>query len=153
MTYSILDQHESIGWDVDGTMYEDHRTRTPETDARCRAMHEYILAHPEKKHYVVTFRSGKWATKVWEDLLRVNPDAPGEEVFVGLLCMSVQMFDENCARNLGNGYYTEPTPIYKEWKGKICAENGITVLVDDNPNHVVPGCDRYGVLHLHAERL
>ena len=153
MTYAILDDHEKIGWDIDGTMYEHDGSRTAATDARCRAMHDYILAHPEKKHYVVTFRSGAWANQVWADLLRVNPNAPGPEHFEGLLNMSVQMFDENCARNLGGGHYSEPTQTYKEWKGMICAQHGITVLVDDNPDHVVPGCDRYGVLHLHAEKL
>lgn len=150
MTYSILDQHEKIGWDVDGTMYEDRLARTAATDARCIAMHKYILAHPEKKHFVVTFRSGAWARRVFEDLKKINPDAPDARHFVQILCLTEQEFDENGPKMRDP---SRPTDFYKNFKGRVCAANGITVLVDDNPDHVLPGCDRYGVLHLHAEHL
>jgi len=43
----------------------------------------------------------------------------------------------------------EPLVVeYGEWKGKVAAELGCTLLVDDRPDWVLPGCAKYGVSFL-----
>ena len=145
MSFSILDEHDVIGWDFDGTLIE-HR--------KARKMHDYILDHPEKTHIIVTFRSHGMEDRIWRDLWRENARAPGMTAFKDVINMPDKLYE--------NGYIAQkavaskiviPTSEYLEWKGKICHQRGITVLVDDMPSMVIPGCDRYGVLHIHPDHL
>jgi hypothetical protein len=50
MSFSILDGHAAIGWDFDNTLIGH---------AKSQAIHEYIRAHPEKRHVIVTFEHAR----------------------------------------------------------------------------------------------
>lgn len=144
-----LKEHNAIGWDFDGTLW-DHDLAT--------LMHQYIKEHPEQKHFIVTFRSGKrdgrlWAEEgCWIDLDRCGSGLKPEH-FVGIINMSEAEFDENCSARSGSGLYIGPTDFYKEWKGKVCSEAGITILIDDNFDHTFPGCEKHGVDYVNPDDL
>lgn len=145
MSFSILDEHDVIGWDFDGTLI-DH--------PKAQSMHDYILDHPEKTHIIVTFRSHGMERNIWRDLGRENHRAPGRAAFKDVINMSNKLFEEGyMAQKAVAASIVLPTKEYLEWKGKVCHDLGITVLVDDMPAMVIPGCDRYGVLHLHPNDL
>jgi hypothetical protein len=42
---------------------------------------------------------------------------------------------------------------YVEWKGKMAAHLGCTVLVDDMPEMVLPGCHKHGVQFINVDDL
>lgn len=147
MNFECLDKHDIIGWDIDGTLVGH---------VRARMMYKYILAHPEKKHYLVTFRSGfmnnnPWPEMVWDDLIRADSGLFREH-FVALVHMTTEEYDENCSGRNGN-IYAGPTDFYKEWKGMHCNLHGITVLVDDNAEHVLSGCKKYGIAYVDPDYL
>lgn len=149
MTYKILDEHEAIAWDFDGTLF-DHRYS--------HKMHDYIRAHPEKKHVIVTFRSGlatngkPWVDKVWEELGQYqNPLT--KDHFHSVINMSEETFDTHGSKWRPGGIIIDATAYYTEWKGQMCHENGLTVLVDDNGDHTIPGCTKYGIVYIDPENL
>ena len=144
MSISRLDEFESIGWDFDGTIH-DH--------PKSQLMHAYIRDNPEKSHYIVTFRSHGMEKRVWDELAQY-PDAPGADAFVEIINMSNDMFVEGYMSQSSSGQsIVIPTLAYKEWKGKVCSENGIGILIDDMTHDVFPGCNRYGVVHIHPDDL
>ena len=154
MNFEILKDHHSIGWDFDGTVCDHSRTKL---------MWNYIKSNPQKKHYIVTFRSGeqfyskhgivRWAEQgCWIDLLDCGSGL-SEEHFVSIIHMSDREFEENCSKRTLSGLYTEPSSYYVEWKGKVCADHGITVLIDDNESHTKPGCDKYGITYVDPDIL
>jgi hypothetical protein len=142
-TGAILADHQSIGWDLDGTIL-DHRNAP--------LMHRYILGHPEKHHFIVTFRSHGFQLSIFSELATRHQVFAGPGAFDGVLSVPDDMYDRfqqlaGATSEEGRG----AVRTYTEWKGRICAKHGITVLIDDNPGHVLPGCDRYGVAHIHPD--
>lgn len=142
----LLAPHQKCGWDFDGTLY-DHPAAAE--------MHAYIMNHPEKQHYIVTFRSHGWGEQVFDDLASRHLEFPGPEHFDGVITCPDEIFerfwDAHQRQKLGLPIDMTDVQPYVEWKAKICKKHGITVLIDDNPLHVQPGCDRYGVLHVHPD--
>lgn len=137
----LLDGHQAIGWDVDGTIL-DH--------LRAGVMHDYIRRHPEKDHYIVTFRSHGWQHETFDELADRHRNFP-TRYFKGLLNIPDDVFAAYWKGVRAREIDLDAEQAYVEWKGLICSQHGITVLVDDNPAHVLPGCDRYGVLHVHPD--
>jgi FMN phosphatase YigB (HAD superfamily) len=158
MSYWILDQHGAIGWDFDNTLI-DH-PNSPE-------MHRYIRAHPEKRHLIVTFRSFGWQDEVWSTLAAL-PGAPARECFSGLVNIDDARFvpavpevgahveharAHDAIRIIGGELLITDVESYIEWKGLACRELGLTVLVDDKPEHVLRGCAKHGIVHVHPDEL
>lgn len=149
MNFHLLDQHEAIGWDFDGTLWNHQRASL---------MWDYIKSHPEKKHYIVTFRSGwrngkRWAEDgCWDDLIRCGSELTADH-FVEIINMDDETFDLHGARISPGGIYLDVSDTYKEWKGLACSQNGITVLIDDNPDHTLSGCFLYGVCYVDPDNL
>lgn len=145
MDFALLDGHDAIAWDFDGTLFE-HPLAV--------LMHEYIRDHPEKRHVIVTFRSGNmqgrpWIDYIWDELAEYEV-ALTKDHFDGILNMDEETFDENCARAGGRIMSTD---TYKAWKGMICAANGLTVLVDDNEADTLPGCQAHGIAYVNPDEL
>lgn len=146
MSFSVLDQHDAIGWDFDNTLHGHEKSQ---------AMHAYILANPHKRHFIVTFRSHGWQDEVWDDLAKY-PNAPGREHFEGVINIPDQIIRENYweqKRVMGGQIVTEPTIVYRTWKGEKCLEHGLTVLIDDHAAHAKPGCDLHGIVYLNPDDL
>ena len=52
----------------------------------------------------------------------------------------------------GKTYLTEIEP-YLHWKGETCKMQGLSVLIDDMRDLVLPGCRRHGIDYLHPDEL
>jgi hypothetical protein len=149
----MIDQllaYDSIAWDFDGTLH-DH--------AKSALMQAFIKNHPQKQHYIVTFRTHGDQKRVFHQLRDRYHDAPGPEHFVDVLNISDkawEQFDyvtEQRISNLVTGVLTLPETYYMEWKGMICHRLKIPVLVDDMRDLVLPGCLKYGIDYLHPDEL
>jgi hypothetical protein len=136
MNHPVLDLHASIAWDLDGTILDGRNSQF---------FREYILAHPEKQHHIVTFRdpAGALLGALKLGSLGVGPD----------LITSVNGCPTEVYGAWGNRrkiYDKDAVGRYLEWKGQKSAEHGCTVLVDDMPSQVVPGCNKFGVAFLNS---
>ena len=158
MSYSILDQHVAIGWDFDNTLI-DHPNSAQ--------IHRYIRAHPEKRHLIITFRSFGWQDEVWS-ALAACPGAPARGCFHGLVNMDDARFvpavpetgahveharAHDAIRIIDGRLLITDVESYVEWKGLTCRKLGLTVLVDDKPECVLPGCSKHGIVHVHPDAL
>lgn len=159
MSFSILDRHDAIGWDFDGTLIRHTRSE---------AMHAYILANPHKKHVIVTFRTFGWQDRVWQHLAEIYPRAPARALFQGVVGIEQEKFfaveseddprialhrQHDALRTIdGKIYITEIEP-YVHWKGEVCRQRGLSVLVDDMRDLVLPGCRKHGIDYIHPDEL
>jgi hypothetical protein len=158
MSFSILDQHSAIAWDFDNTLV-DH--------AKSEAIHKYIRRHPEKRHVIVTFRSFGWQHEIWEILAKYL-DAPPREAFDGLINIDDGRFYpaeptagphvdharlHDALRTINDRVFITDVASYIEWKGGVCREHGLTVLVDDMREHVIAGCERHGICYINPDDL
>lgn len=140
----------SIGWDFDGTLI-DH-PNSP-------LIHEFILAHPDMKHYIITFRTHGLQNTMFAEMQHKYPDAPGREAFDGTRNISDiawERYSNIYQRRLVGRLDGPPLPwesYYIEWKGMTCHDLHVPVLVDDLENLVLPGCEKYGIKYLHPDEL
>jgi len=145
--FAVLRRHRAIGWDMDGTLIGH--------DA-APLLHDFIRSHPELRHVIVTFRSHGLETMLWRDLA-AYATAPAPACFEAVINMDDDIFASfqrwrrwrDAGRHAG-----PPAPVeerYLAWKGRLCAERGLTVLVDDMTEHVRPGCARHDVALLHPD--
>jgi hypothetical protein len=141
----LLDPHSVIGWDVDGTILDHHLAP---------AMHRYIREHRQKCHFIVTFRSHGWQHDIFDDLAELHDWFPDKSYFNGVVNLPDAMLEaERLARQTqDNPAHTDIIALL-EWKGLVCSQHGITVLIDDMTDAVSRGCDRYGVLHINPDDL
>lgn len=154
MTFALLDQHDAIAWDFDGTLHGHHRSE---------AMHRYILDHSEKRHVIVTFRSHGMQHDIWDLLADYSGTVPTREHFDGVLNISDEMYERFATqdrirrmRKLA-GQPDDPPhadeTAYVEWKGRICRQHGLTVLVDDKIDHTEAGCRKFGICFINPDDL
>lgn len=128
MSHPLLDHHTNIAWDIDGTLINGPNSSM---------FRQYIINHPEKTHYLVTFRDFDWAQQAYQELA---PHGISREMIAGIM---------DCPHKLQDG---SPNSLayYMEWKGKVSAEIGCTVLVDDMDYMVMSGCLAHGVTFVHS---
>lgn len=151
--YKMIDKllpYDAIGWDFDGTLIDHINAPT---------IHQFIQKNLDKRHIIITFRSHGLQRGVFREMIRKYPDAPRQECFVGVVNISDRAWERfaknEVSRALGllNGPLTLGEKYYVEWKGKICGDLQIPVLVDDRPQHVLPGCHKYGIDYVHPDEL
>lgn len=131
MNHPVLDLHDSIAWDLDGTILDGRNAKF---------FRDYIVAHPEKKHHIVTFRDPAGALLGGLALGRLGV---GPELIMTINGCPLEVYGAwGTRRKL---FDQEAVNLYLEWKGKKAAEHGCTVLVDDMPSQVVRGCNKHGV--------
>ncbi|RYD65103.1 MAG: hypothetical protein EOP83_08075, partial [Verrucomicrobiaceae bacterium] len=147
MNHPLLDPHDTIAWDMDGTLIDGPNSEF---------FRAYILAHPEKHHHIVTFRTGPSrrfpdnASALWKD------DAIHELLEHGV-ALDVFKATHGIPEELYSAWASRKTLLseaevaaYVMWKGKMAAEIGATVMVDDMPGMVKKGCKAHGVVFIDA---
>ena len=156
MNHPVLDLHDNIGWDMDQTLIKGPNSEF---------FRDYIMAHPEKTHRIITFRDRSWASRAY-----------GELEGYGLIGARTLISSiENCPENWHDFYMIATMPHYAverkqyldsgrvtqeflddcvhnflRFKGSRCKEVGCTVLVDDLPNWVMPGVNENDIAFVHA---
>ncbi len=156
MLHSVLDMHDTIGWDMDMTLIKGPNSKF---------FRDYIIAHPEKTHRIITFRDKSWASRAYDELEGYG--------LVGARTLISSI--ENCPENWHDYYMIATQPRYAwerkqmlaqgevtqeyldecvhnflRFKGSRCKEVGCTVLVDDLPQWVMPGVNENGIAFVHA---
>lgn len=157
---SVLDNHKIIGLDMDKTLIEG-----PCSYPLRQWVKENFL---QKEIWIITFRTGPYVAQVWNDLA---PFQLSREQFAGMKALPPKIYTEynevkkafrykdtnpgKFQRFLAANKWTEEEAIRKHdallhWKGEACASVGATVLVDDLPELVLPGCNTNGVTFVHS---
>jgi hypothetical protein len=145
-----LHRFPSIGWDFDGTLI-DH-PKSP-------LMHEFILSNPDKRHLILTFRTHGMQTTMFREMQQKYPDAPGPDCFAAIHNIpdsAWERFFQTAQRrrlHLIDGPLTPWEEYYVEWKGMTCQREHLPIMIDDKAEHVLPGCEKYGILYLHPDEL
>lgn len=145
--FAKLHGYRAIAWDLDGTLIG--HPASPR-------LHSFIRSRPELRHVIVTFRARKLEAMLWQDLANTGT-APAPSCFETVLAMADDLYEAfhrfRRLRRLGR-HAGPPTPVeaaYVTWKGEACAAHGLTVLVDDMPDLVRPGCELHRVALLHPD--
>jgi hypothetical protein len=133
--HPALTAHSAIGWDFDGTLI-DHPSS--------HLMYDFIRATPHKRHIIVTFRSHGTQNAVFNVLDVVG--GPHRTAFEALHNVPDELWEAYTYGLRGGGRYLR-------WKGEVCSQLGLTLLVDDMTAHVVKGCRKFGIEHLHPDNL
>lgn len=137
----LLDIHEKIAWDVDGTLVGGHNS-----DYFCR----YIIANPHKEHHLVTFRTPRnWAELALEEL---EEQGVPRSLIAGVHSVPDELYHAYAMRAI---IETEQSDIdlYREWKAMTAKSIGCTVLVDDMGDIVADGCIKHGITFIDALKL
>lgn len=153
---TILDNHDRIGVDFDGTLIDEPNSKL---------LVDYIVKnHVQKEFYIVTFRTHGMQYCIWNELAKHHGTAIDRDMFKGVFNMPDRMY-ENYAdalhqrvimRRAGLPIPAEIPPAivaYRTWKGMMCQQHGITILVDDKPEDVELGCVRCGIDFLDIRRV
>jgi hypothetical protein len=140
MNHPLLDGHEKIAWDMDGTLIAGRNSAY-----FCR----YIIANPQKEHHIVTFRTPRrWAEQALDEL---EEQGVARNLIAGVHNVPDDIWE---AFAIKSGAY-DPVKVaaYLEYKGLTAFGLGCTVLVDDMSALVAAGCLKHGVCFLDAEKL
>jgi hypothetical protein len=137
-----LAEHKAIGWDFDKTLVNSEASEI---------LHRFILDHPEIEHHIVTFRSHGLQHNVWVELEQYA-DAPGRGHFKGVVNIDDhrwEAWNDAVRRRTPGGGLSGPMSdaevFYCSWKGQVCKDLGLTLLVDDDPSCVTLGCEAHGI--------
>jgi hypothetical protein len=147
--FAILSGHAVIAWDLDMTLL-GHQASP--------ALHNFIRSNPQARHLIITFRAHGAQAEIWSDLAAATGTAD-PSCFAAVVNIDDELAGhfQRLARQRHAGLFAGPLApaelAYLTWKGRICAEHGATVLIDDMTEHVRRGCEMHGVALLHPDTL
>lgn len=147
----LLRDYKRIAFDFDETLIDHDLSER---------FWKYISDNPlGQEFHIVTFRSGGMENRVWDDL-RYRGSKLTEEHFKGF---------HHCPHELWREFHyggdeimtpggiflpsNNPDHPYLCWKGAICADHGLEVLIDDMPSMVLAGCKKYRIDYIHPDDL
>jgi len=140
-----LQDHRRVGWDMDGTLFQHQNSE---------AFADFIRRNPyDQDFYIVTFRSHGIEKEVEPDLATLGLKLSD---FKGILNVPDRIYAEYwfAMKHWFTGdTMPEEVDRYLTWKGKICRQNGITILLDDLTSLVEIGCERHSVDMIHPNDL
>ena len=159
MNHALLDHHDAIAWDMDGTLIDG---------PNASVFRRYIKANQHKRHLIVTFRDPHWAQEVYSELFpygvlehhihgvsacpqefyRAYTDARFDAA--EWVRHAPKSYDEARALCRGPLRNFEHANAYLHWKGEEAKRLGCTVLVDDMEHLVIAGCTKHGVAFVDA---
>lgn len=148
--FNALEASDAIGWDFDGTLFGHENSRK---------MHEFIRKNPNKKHYLITFRTGPLVRDMFPHLAEKYGNTLSSDNFAGIVSIPPRLWSARQpykkARKLGilDGPLTPIENAYASWKGEQCKQLGLTHLVDDVAADVLPGCKSNNIGYIHPDHL
>ena len=152
---NVLGSHRAIAWDYDDTLIGNSSSTL---------FQDWIRAHPEQEHYIITFRNKADAELIPAELRRLGfsheyfrdifytEDKFWNEYFE--LPESLRKLDSfnNLKRarplkyhNLTNSAINNIKYTVGSWKPRIAQSLGCTLLVDDLVDLIQPHCAEFGV--------
>lgn len=151
--HPIINKHSSIAWDMDHTLVNGPNSAY---------FLDYIRSHPEKTHNIITFRDNSWANMILSELAQVGFDARThisaiyncpEDIHDSFMVKSneiTEIFQFMQSRSMSSENFDKNVQLFPLWKGFKCKNIGATVLIDDMPELVLPGCEKYGIEYVNA---
>ena len=140
MSFEELDKHNTIGWDIDGTLIDNDASGM---------FRQFIFSNPNKRHYIVTFRTHDLLDYLERDLAEAGFKDINifEKVFSvpSNIWLGWVLLQQDRKQKKKIGKLLLPETTYMEWKGFQCRQEGITALVDDDIINTKMGCDRFGI--------
>lgn len=136
-----LADFKHVGWDFDGTLW-DH--------PNSKIFSDFIRQNPyDQKFHIVTFRSHGYELNIDRDLhsLRLR-----RKHFTSVNNVADVIFGEY-HHAIKNGRNQAAVDRYLEWKGRVCHDLGIGILLDDMTDLVIQGCERYDIALIHPDEL
>lgn len=145
--FELLRGMRALAWDFDDTLVGH---------PAAALMHDFIAANPQIAHHIVTFRSQGAEARIWEELAAATQIVGREHFDRAInvddnLAALVGRLRRHRASRLFAGPEGPAERAYRHWKGMICAQIGAGALIDDRTDDVAPGCDAFGILHLHPD--
>lgn len=165
MTIAILNFHTRIGVDIDETLVGSNQRKIK--------LWKYIKNNPNKKYWLITFRTGSFLDQAYRDIEIESKGVITRNNFEGIygipseLSIAFHRVSPFINFRKTNPKIWEKIRIHmpnldelanqydlsREWKGKKCYELGCTILVDDNIDAVLPGCKKYNVELLDSHKM
>ena len=156
--HEVLDQHDIIAWDMDQTLIDGPNSAF---------YRSYIASTPNKQHHILTFRNHSWAKDIRKELHQSGLDTRNLIKSISNCpdivhnAFMVDQFNRDHGRELDSLFWANRNNIttaafekhvanFPLWKGKQCHKIGATILVDDKPELVIAGCEKYGIAFLNA---
>ena len=138
-----LDKYQHIGIDFDGTLIDSSKSYI---------IAKYILNNPNKKYYIITFRTHGMERNIIKDLLQFYGASLGNNInnyITNVFTLPYKDYEDYTVSKVNTRLSKEEIVKmqynYLHFKGKICSENNIEVLIDDLPNDVIQGCNLYNI--------
>ena len=151
--HPVLDKHSIIAWDMDNTLING-----PNSDY----FRDYILRHPEKSHHIITFRNKTWADMIWGELGRIGFDARThisaihncpEDIHDSFMVTgsgNIAILNFMHSRRMEMQDFERNITAFPLWKGFKCKQIGASIIIDDMPDFVIPGCSKYDIEFVNA---
>lgn len=154
-----LNRHHKIGIDIDVTLINGPNSRI---------IQEWCVANADSKElHLVTFRNGQDLADVARDLADAGVDINLFKAIHGSpepIMRKFMGFVNKCGwrndtpkwqRGLAHHKidlqdWIDTELFCNEWKGQVCAEFGLTCLIDDMEANVILGCNKYNVEFIHS---
>jgi len=151
--HPILKKHSVIAWDMDQTLVNGPNSEY---------FQDYIRRHPEKSHHIVTFRNKNWADTIFGELENIGFDAYKhisavhscpEDIHDSYMAKNsggMVMHRFMLSRSMSLEQFNKNVSAFPIWKGFQCKKIGATIIIDDMPTFVVPGCAKYDIEFINA---
>ena len=157
-----LNKHQKIGIDIDATLIDGPKSRL--LQEWCKDNHK------TKELHLVTFRYNADFHFIGQDLIDADVDismfrgvhgSPAELMIEYLTLVNKVGFrwkaknEAKWIRSLAyhkilHDDFIKVEDLAHEWKGLKCKELGLTCLIDDMEESVLPGCMKHGIEFIHS---
>jgi len=143
----VLKKYHRIGWDFDGTLVGHQKSFD---------IWNFIDENPYgQEHFIITHRSHGLEKRMFDQLVEEGSMlTPGH--FTQIFNVTDTMHAE-FERNKPNKLFIMPEDLsndpYVQWKGLICHQNNIQVMIDDDPDIVIHGCLKYDIDFINVDKL
>jgi hypothetical protein len=144
----VLDGHKRVGVDFDGTLVDEPKSSI---------LVDYIIKNFKTTDFViVTFRSHGMENEIWHILEMVHGKTGiKRDMFKGVVNIPNEMY-ENYLNDLDQLFIRRRAGLeipkimpgieaYRTWKGSVCYDAKLSVMIDDKPEDVEAGCRQFGV--------
>lgn len=140
-----LERHDRIALDLDGTLIDGQTSPL---------IQDFVRSNPEKKFWIVTFRTPAQVHTVASELANVGLPIGDFQRVIPMPERYVMEFEEDQRQRRFARLPGLDTPgvtpfpgefRYLHWKGYVCKRIGATVLVDDLPRLSQMGCQQFGI--------